>query len=44
MTTWPWGYRFNRNEEGTVDLTPRCVEAVAPYGFLLPPNNQSLVR
>ena len=31
IPTWPWGYPF----DGTaVNMTPRCVEAVAPYSFL----------
>ncbi|KAF9653761.1 hypothetical protein BDM02DRAFT_3086829 [Thelephora ganbajun] len=36
IPTWPWGYRFGRNEVGKVDMTPRCVEAVVPYSFLQP--------
>jgi len=36
IPTWPWGYRFHNGEEGTVDMTPRCVEAVEPYRFLQP--------
>jgi len=33
--TWPWGYHFDRNEEEKIDMTPRCIGAVAPYNFLL---------
>ncbi|KAF9788174.1 hypothetical protein BJ322DRAFT_611735 [Thelephora terrestris] len=36
IPTWPWGYRFDRNEGEKVDMTPRCIEAVAPYSFLQP--------
>lgn len=36
IPTWPWGYRFGRDGEGRVDMTPRCVEAVAPYSRFLP--------
>ena len=36
IPTWPWGYRFDRNGEERIDMTPRCIEAVAPYSFLLP--------
>ena len=36
VPTWPWGYGFDRDEEIAVDMTPRCVGAVAPYGFLQP--------
>ena len=30
IATWPWGYS-RRDERGDVDMTPRCVGAVAPY-------------
>ena len=36
IPTWPQGYLSDRGEEKMVDMTPRCVEAVAPYGFLQP--------
>ena len=35
IPTWPWGYGFDTNEEGAVDMTPRYVaQAVASYAFL----------
>ena len=34
IPTAPWK-RADRNEDGRVDMTPRCVEAVAPYSFLV---------
>ena len=34
IPTWPWGYRFAGREEEKIDMTPQCVEVVAPYSFL----------
>ena len=37
IPTWPWGYLPGRGGEEKMDMTPRCVEAVAPYSFLRHP-------
>ena len=34
IPTWPWGYITDGHEHPKADLTPRCVETVAPYSFL----------
>ena len=34
IPTWPWGYITDGHDQAKVDLTPRCVEVVAPYSFL----------
>ena len=35
IPTWPWGYLPGSTKGGAIDMTPRCVEAVAPYTFLV---------
>jgi len=45
IPTWPWGYTSPRDEGGSVELTPRCIEAVAPYTGLynVPPRPSSIM-
>jgi len=33
IPTWPWGYLPDGDGEEKIDMTPRCIEAVAPYSF-----------
>ena len=34
IPTWPWGYLLDGKELEKADMTPQCVDAVAPYTFL----------